>query len=246
MEAAAQARAARTTARVVGVLFLVSYAGVFIGSELTGGVIDEPGYLTNAYPDRAQVQIGTLIELVNDIAVIAIAVLLYPLLRRFNEGVALGYVALRVLEGGFFMVAKVSTLSLIDVSDSFLNPGDAGALDAESQGALALAQRDAANELATIAFILGGIALYYLLLRTQLVPTFISIWGLLAIASLIAANVLQVPDLTQGFEPAMLLYFPIVLNELFLAGWLIVKGFTPSAIQSETAGAGDSAPAMAW
>lgn len=79
--------------------------------------------------------------------------------------------------------------------------------------------------IATVAFIVGGIALYYLLWRSELVPRFISIWGFVAIASLIAANAFGVPDLTQSFEPAMVLYFLIVLNELFLAVWFLVKGF---------------------
>lgn len=111
--------------------------------------------------------------------------------------------------------------------------GAADAAGLENLSVLAFAQRDAANVIATIAFILGGIALYYLLLRTELVPRFISIWGLLAIASLIAANAFGVPDLTQGFEPAMILYLPIVANELFLTGWLLFKGFSSVGFSSE-------------
>jgi len=57
----------------------------------------------------------------------------------------------------------------------------------------------------------------------------------MAVASLTTAKGLGVPDLTQAFQPAMILYFPIVLNELFLAVWLIVKGFNTSAIASESA-----------
>ena len=225
-------RANRRTAIIVGALFLISYAGVFIGSAVTGGVVDSD-YLLNAFPDRAQLTMGTLIELVNDLAVIGIAVLLYPFLRKASEGVALFYVGLRILEGAFFMVAKVSTLALVDVSEDYLAAGTAEAASYERMGELALAMRDAANVIATISFIIGGIALYYLLLRSELVPRFISIWGFVAIASLIAANVFGVPDLTQTFEPAMLLYLLIVANELFLAGWLIVKGFNAPAIESE-------------
>ncbi len=113
----------KKTARIVGALFLISYAGVFIGSEITGAILGESDYLLNAYPDRAQVVWGVLIELVNDIAVIGIAVMLYPLLRKFSEGVALFYVGLRVLEGAFFMVSKVSSLSIIDLSEKYLAMG---------------------------------------------------------------------------------------------------------------------------
>ena len=77
--------------------------------------------------------------------------------------------------------------------------------------------------------------MYSLLYKSKLVPRFVSVWGLIAVASLILANVLGVPDLTHSFQPAMILYFPIVVSELLLAIWLIVKGFNPSAIDSESA-----------
>lgn len=225
-----------TTARLVGALILITYAAVFIGADLTGAVLDEPDYLLNAYPDRDQVTIGVLVEMVNDLAVIGIAVLLYPLLRKVHEGLALGYVGFRILEGGFFMVSKVSSLALVDVSKEFLASGSSDTSTFEGLGTLAFAQRDAAGEIATVAFIVGGLALYYLLLQSELVPRFISIWGLLALASLTAAKVFAVPDLTQTFEPAMLLYLPIVANELFLAGWLLLKGFSSPAAQHERPG----------
>jgi hypothetical protein len=215
----------KNTAKWVGGLFLISYAGVFIGNAISSTIIDKADYLFTAYPDRGQVTLGVVIELLNDIAVVGIAVLLYPLLRRYNEGVALWYVGLRVLEAAFLMMSKVSTLSIVDLSEGFLVGGAVDEASYDSLGTLALASRDAAGQMGTYAFIVGGVALYYLLLRSELVPRFISIWGLLSIASLIAANLFAVPDLTQSFEFAMLLYFPIVANELFLAGWLLVKGF---------------------
>lgn len=220
----------RNTARLVGALFLISYAGVFIGNAISSAIIDKADYLFTAYPDRGQVTLGVVIELLNDIAVVGIAVLLYPLLRRVSEGIALWYVGLRVLEAALLMVSKVSTLSIIDLSDDFLAMGAVNEASYDSLGTLALATRDAAGQMGAYAFMVGGIALYYLLLRSQLVPRFISIWGLLGIASLIAATVFAVPDLTQSFEFAMLLYLPIVANELFLAGWLLVKGFSANSL----------------
>ena len=93
----------------------------------------------------------------------------------------------------------------------------------------------AADVMLTVFFIVGALILYSILYKSKLVPRFISIWGLIAVASLITANVLGVPDLTQSFQPAMILYFPIVLSELLLAIWLIVKEFNPSAIASGSA-----------
>ena len=90
---------------------------------------------------------------------------------------------------------------------------------------MALAGNWWAGKLATVAFILGAIGLYSLLYRSRLVPRFIAAWGLVAVAMLIVANALAV-DVTAGFQPLALLYLPIALNELFLAGWLLVRGFS--------------------
>jgi len=86
-----------------------------------------------------------------------------------------------------------------------------------------------AGHMATVAFILGAILFYSLLYRSRLVPRFIAAWGLIAVVLLTAANVVA-PDITQGFEPAMLLYLPIAANELFLAIWLLMKGFNGSVV----------------
>ena len=131
-------RSNRRTSIIVGGLFLISYAGVFIGSSITGGVVDAD-YLVNAFPDRFQLTLGTLVELVNDLAVIGIAVLLYPFLKKASEGVALFYVGLRILEAAFFMVAKVATLAFVDISENFLAAGTAEAATYERLGELALA-----------------------------------------------------------------------------------------------------------
>ncbi len=170
---------------------------------------------------------GVLVELLNDVAIVGIAVLFYPFLSKFGAGLALGYVGLRILEATFLILVKIGTLSFIGLSQ---DARDAGAVDGaayDRQGELIMSMRAVAGQLDTVFFILGAVLLYYLLLRSELVPPFIPIWGLVAIAALIVPLVMGTPDLTQQFEPAALLFFPIVLNELFLAGWLLVKGFKP-------------------
>jgi hypothetical protein len=225
----------RKTAILVGALFLISYFGVFAGSAYYGPTLNAPDYPSGIYPNRSQVTTGLLLELLNDAAVVGIAVVLYPLLKKQSESIALGYVSFRVIEAIMLVVSKISPLSLIVLSEEYVA---AGALDAsyfQALAASAQAERFWAGQMVAVFFILGGLLFYYLLYQSRLLPRFISVWGFIAIASLIAANVFEVPDLTKGFHPAQLLYFPIVLNELFLAIWLIVKGFSPSAIVSEPA-----------
>jgi hypothetical protein len=220
----------RKTAMIVGVLFLLGYVGVFLGSAFYAPILDAPDYLSKIYPDETQVKTGMLIELVNDVAVVGIAVMLFPILRKHSEAIALGYVGFRVIEAVTLVVSKISILSLIPVSQEYIAAGAPAASYFQALGASAVAQRYWASQMQTVFFILGALLLYWVLYRSRLIPRWISVWGLIAVASLTAANVLGVPDPTQGFQPATLLYLAIFLSEILLAIWLIAKGFSPSAI----------------
>jgi hypothetical protein len=225
----------RKTAVGVGILFLVGYLGVFLGSAFYAPILDAPDYLGEVYPNKTQVIQGMLIELMNDAAVIGIVVMLFPILKKHSEVMALGLVGFRFMEAALLIVSKVSVLSLIDLSQQFAQAGAPDQAYFQTLGDFALAVRYWANQMSTVFFILGALVFYVILYRSRLLPRFISVWGLIAVASLIAANALGVPDPTQGFQPATVLYLAIFLSELLVAIWLIVKGFNPSAIASGSA-----------
>lgn len=231
----------RRAARTAGILFLVSYVGFSIGTALLAPTVDPSRDLATIYPDRTQVVVGVLFEYVNIAAVVGFAVLLYPHLKRYGEGLALGYVACRILEGAAYVFAMVSTLSLITLSKEAVAAGAPDVPAYEVARSAALGEGYWATQMATVAFVLGAAVLYSLLYRSQLVPRFISVWGLIAIVLLVAANIV-VPDVSEGFEPAALMYVPMVANELFLAGWLIFKGLTSSAVDARVDGTGHAAP----
>lgn len=221
----------RKTAIVVGALFFISYAGVFVGASIVEPVLSGPDYLASVYPNRSQLVLGVLVELLNAIAVIGIGALLFPVLKGQNEGLALGYAGVRVVEGIASVLVSVSVLPLIDLSREYIQAGASEAVSLQASGALALAQRYWASELLLVVFfVLPALILYTLLYQSRVVPRFIPVWGFIALAMVVAGNLLPTPDMMEGFHPLHLLFFPIILNELFLAVWLIVKGFNPSAI----------------
>jgi Domain of unknown function (DUF4386) len=213
----------RTSAAVIGALFLISYAGFSIGMALVVPSLDPSTDLAGIAADEQRLIAGVLFLFVNMAAIVGIAALLFPVMRSHGEGVALWYLGFRILEAGAFVVGAVSVLSMISVSEVSAVAG-ASAPVSEGLRSLALATNAWAGKLATVAFICGAVVLYSLLYRSRLVPRFISAWGLVAVALLIVANLLAV-DVTAGFQPAALLFAPIALNELVLAGWLIFKGF---------------------
>ena len=214
----------RTTAAAVGALFLISYAGFTIGTAMVVPSLDPSADLAAIAADEQRLIAGALFLFVNMAAIIGIAAMLFPVMRPHGEGVALWYLGFRILEAAAFVVGTVSVLSLISVSEAFTAAAAPSAPQYEGLRSMALAGNWWAGKLATVAFISGAVALYALLYRSRLVPRFISVWGLVAIGQLLAANVLAV-DVTAGFQPLALLYAPIALNELFLAGWLLIRGF---------------------
>lgn len=216
----------RKVAVFVGVFFLLGYVGVFAGGAIYGPVLDVPDYLAGIYPNRSQLILGMLIELVNDVAVIGIAVLLYPILKQFSESLAVGYLSFRLVEAVTLVVSKISVLSLIPLSQAYSTTASPAIY--EALGESALAQRNWASNMQVVFFLISALILYVALYQTRLVPRFIAGWGVFAVLCLTLANVLSVPDPTQSFEPSMLLYFPIFLSEILLALWLIVKGFSPA------------------
>jgi hypothetical protein len=218
----------RRTAILVGVLFLVSYLGVIAGSSLLEPALKGPDTLVD-FQQRTQVMIGLLLELVNGIAVVAMAVILYPLLKYFNEGLALGYVAMRILECAVQISMDLGPLTLLKLSQGSVGAGASEVLPVQTTTALVLAERQSASLMLAIFFCAGAVLFYVLLYQSKLLPRFVSIWGLIAVALVFATNIMDI-----GMPLGMIFALPIISNELFVAIWLIVKGFNPSIIAPRT------------
>jgi hypothetical protein len=137
----------RKTAIIVGVLFIVAYLGIFLGSAFYAPILDAPDYLNKVYPNRIQVIRGMLIELINDAAVVGIAVMLFPIFRKHSESIALGYVGFRVIEAAVLIVGKTSVLALITLSQEYIAAGAPDASYFQASGAVALAEHYWAGKL---------------------------------------------------------------------------------------------------
>ena len=228
--------ASRTTAILVGSLFLIAMvASLLGGAGMVQPVLSAPDYLTAVSENETQLVVGALLELVNGLAVVGIGVLMFPILRPYSENMALGYLAFRIVEGVFGCLIVISPLSLVTLSQAYLNVGAADASTYEVVGALSMAQRASVADLLIPVFLgLGGLLLYSILYRSRLVPRFVAVWGLIGAVLILVMNLL----LTFGAEigdVGLLLALPIITNEIFLGIWLLVKGFNPSAIASGAA-----------
>jgi hypothetical protein len=221
----------RAAARVVGALFIMATGSFSLSVVLLEPVVGAPDFLAQVSLSEARVAAGVLLELVNHIAVVGIAVVIYPALKPFSQRLALGYVAARSIEAVFFAIGTIHLLTLVFVSHEFVAAGAPPASHFDTLGGILLAGHDWDNAaLAFTAFSLGALILNYALYRTRLVPRWISAWGLLAAASILAARLMIISGLELSSATVTMLDAPIFLQEMVFAVWLIVRGFDASAL----------------
>jgi hypothetical protein len=224
----------RKLAIIVGVLFLLGFAGVFSAVFVTP-ILNDPNYLIKLTENKNLVMMGVLSLLIMSFACTGIAIWLYPVLRKHNEALALGAVGFRIVENVFQIVAALGLLSLLTLSQEAVKADALAAPAFQTAGALLLAVRFWASQLLSqIGFGLGALMYYYVFYQSKLIPRWLSAWGLIAITLHLVGVFLAVFGQIDPFSgsPILLLSAPLFLQEPTLAVWLIVKGFNPSAIAS--------------
>lgn len=219
----------RRTATIVGVLFVVATVLYLMGGAVYGPSLGSSDYLESAYPDRATVKLGVLLEFVCVLAIPLIGMFLFPVLKKWHEGLALAYVGFRLLEAVLLIGIEAEMLSLIDVSRSYLAATGAEASQFQAVGDGIRSGIDGTFLLYVLVFDVGALILYSLLYRSRLVPRFLSTWGFVAALWMLTGVVLVLLDTFSGVSDALvegIVVIPLAVNEMVLAGWLVVKGFT--------------------
>jgi hypothetical protein len=221
-------------ARVTGVLFVITFiASIPPVLFLYGPLLDDPRYILGGGAADNGLTFGALLELILIIANIGTAVVLYPVVKRVNEILALGFVAARVVESAFIAVGILSILSLVTLRQEAAAGADAGSLLAVGASLVALHDWTFLLGPGFVVGIGNGLILGYLMYRSGLVPRRMALLGLIAGPVLLARFV---AILFGIFEPTSvlgsLMVVPEFLWELSLGIWLIVKGFDASALAS--------------
>lgn len=225
----------RKTAIVAGALFIIATVASLMGSSFTGPILGASDYLTSISVNGTPIMVGALLSFIAAAASSGIAISLYPVLRKHNEGLALGSVGFRLIEGVFYMVGDVCLLSLVTVSQEYVSAASQGTYYFQTLSHLLLTVHDLAGFVfGVLAFGVGALMYYYIFYQTRLIPRWLSVWGLVAILLLLAASLLTLFD-GEPFSISgnlIVLALPIALQEMVMAVWLIAKGFDSSAIVS--------------
>jgi len=216
----------RRTGIIVGNLFIVATAFLFLGEPFYKPFLVAPDALTVVAQNKPRFLLGLGIELICILAMPLIGAFIFPVLSRVSTGMALAYFFFRSLEGIVLLaVALTNKLAVLTLSEAMLAGGDPAASDAaltviRAQNAWA----DTASPLYNVIFVCGALCLYSVLYRARLVPRWISVWGLVSVlvlgGAVISAIFVKLPLVWE-----VGLVAPLAVQEMVMALWFIFRGF---------------------
>ena len=214
----------RRTAVFVGLLFLTATAAFIFAEAFTSRVLSQPNFLVAASSQTFALATAAVL-LLAQFGVVGIAVLLFPLLKRHGEALALGHVAFRITELAATLVFLAVPLLSIELGAG-LADGTVDRAASTSLGALLQAQHSVAILLIYLATGAAGICMTTLLFRSRLIPRWLAILGLITYPTLLMGTILDifnVVNVTHGI--GLLALIPGAVFEFVLPVWLLVKGF---------------------
>lgn len=219
----------RRTALVAGILYLVTFVASIPAVFLLDPVLNDADYIVGT-GSEAGVVLGCLLDLVNAVACVGTAVALFPVVKRQNEAVALGFVTSRMYEAAVIMIGVVSLLGVVTLRRDGAEGADADTM--VSVGRALVAVRDWTFLLGpSLAPGFNALLLGYLMYRSGLVPRLIPLLGLVGGPLIIAATVSRMfAGQDRLMVPAAIATLPIFLWELSLGLYLTFRGFRPSPI----------------
>lgn len=221
----------RKTALIAGGLYLITFIASIPAVFLLAPVLDNPDYIVSSGSDT-RVLWGGFLDLINALACIGTAVVLFPVVKRQNEAAALGFVTARMFEAAVIVIGVVSLLSVVTLRQNLAGAAGTDTASLVTVGTALVAIRD-------WTFLLGpslipgvnALLLGYLMYRSGLVPRVIPVLGLIGAPLLLASATATMFGVIDGVSAwSAIATVPIFLWELSLGVWLVVKGFKPSPI----------------
>ena len=219
----------RKTAVIVGVLFISALVSISLVNVILGPILDVPNYIITSFAHENQLIIAAIFWFIGAFSAFTITFMLFPILRKHFESLAMGYVGFRLIESVFYIISGISLLLILTVSQKYVS----GAIDAsyyQSLGALLTALYYWSFMVGGFIFFgFGSLALNSVLYQSKLVPRWLSLWGLVGAVLALLFGLLSLFGFGTS-SPFVLLSAPIAVQEMTFAAWLIVKGFNQSAI----------------
>jgi hypothetical protein len=226
----------RKNAIVAGILYITGTVSGILSVAVSTPVRNANDLITGLSSNGVHIIIGAIFILVMGLSLAMMSAAVYPVLKKHNAVLALGYVVFRGgLETVCYMAMTVSWLMLLPLSKIY----QSGMLETAAFNSFGkvLIETNQIFSVSTIVFLMGAVMFYFILYRSKLVPLWLSAWGLIAIIPYLTTCILGMfsvinTDMSSDSSIHSILVFPLALQEMVLAAWLIIKGFNKSAIES--------------
>ncbi|MFZ0159758.1 MAG: DUF4386 domain-containing protein [Kineosporiaceae bacterium] len=220
----------KTAAVTAGVLYIIgTVSGVLSKVWVLAPVRDADDPLAYAAEHAHRVVTGALLVLLMGLALVFVPVVLFPILRRLDEVLAIGYLTVRgAVEATCYLISVVALLLLAPVS-GVMSAGPGTASPAGVRLGTLLINFEAIDAVTALVFCLGGVMFYALLYRSRIVPRWIAVWGLAGVPLYVAAYVLAMYGaIGTNSAELNLLVLPLAVQEMALGIWMIARGFRPA------------------
>ncbi len=220
----------RKTALAGGLLYLLTFISI-PRLVLYGPALTNPEYILSSGSDTG-IFWGAVLELIVATAIVGTGVALFPVVKRQNEAVALGFVTARLFEAGVIAVGIISLLSIVTLRQ------DVGGAPGPESASLVTTGR-AMVAVQNWTFLIGqglmpginALLLGSLMYRSGLVPLLIPALGLIGGPLMISSVIGQIFGVNDQYSAwSLIALLPIFIWEFSLGLWLVIKGFRPSAI----------------
>ena len=218
----------RRTARIAGWLMIITFV-TSIGALILYGPVLKAGYVTGAGADH-RVAFGALLEMILIVANIGTATVMFPILKRQNESLAISYVAARLVECGFIAVGIISVLAIVTLRQGAAGT-DTGSLITAGKSLVAIHDWTFRLGPGWVVGVGNGLILGYLMFRSGLMPRRVTMLGLIGgPLILLSGTAVMFGAIQAGSKAQAIATIPEFFWELLFGLYLIVKGFKPSPI----------------
>jgi Domain of unknown function (DUF4386) len=238
----------RRTAFLGGSLYVLTFLASIPALFVLAPVLDDPGYIVGPGAD-SRVTVGAGLDVLNALACIGTAVVLYPVVKRQSQVLALGFVTTRLLEAAIIVTGVMSLLTVVTLRQDFA-AGTNGLEGADPDvlvtvGAALVAFRDWSFFFGPGMAVANALLLGTLMYRSRLVPRWIPVLGLVGAPLLLAGKTATMFGLVEEFSVWTAVALPgIFVWELSLGIYLMVKGFRPSPVTAGMVADGAPRPAL--
>ena len=216
----------KSDAKITGCFFIIAAVSSIIGLKLYDPILSDSNFIVAANNHYNQIVFGAINELILAVAATGTGIMLYPVLKRFNESMGIGYLSFRLLEVVFIIIGIVSMLTVLSISESYVNGAISGRADAQNLGITFIALHKWTFMLGPNFMLAINTFIYsYVFYKTKLIPSNLARLGLLASFLIMTAAILELFGIIEQISTwGILLAVPIALFEMTLAIYLITKG----------------------